>query len=240
MEERLQKLLSRYGVASRRRAEQMIQDGRIRVNGSTAALGDTADDGEDVIEVDGVPLGGKPSAVYIMLNKPRGYVTTLEDERGRKNVSQLVADCGQRVYPVGRLDLNSEGLLLFTNDGGLTNALTHPKQAVQKVYQVWVSGYKTGDEKKLAQPIWIDGRDTRPAQVRLQMRREDVAMVQITLTEGRNRQIRRLCQRAGLAVTRLKRIEEGPLRLGSLAVGKWRYLEEAEIQSLRQAHGLLF
>lgn len=240
MEERLQKLLSRYGVASRRHAEQMIQDGRVRVNGNTAVLGDTADSREDVIEVDGVPLGKTPPAVYIMLNKPRGYVTTLQDEQGRKNVADLVSDCGQRVYPVGRLDLYSEGLLLLTNDGALANGLTHPKGGLQKVYQVWVSGYRSGAEKTLADPIWIDGRNTKPAQVQLQMERDGVAMLRIVLTEGRNRQIRRLCQRAGLTVTRLKRTEEGPLHLGALAVGKWRYLEGEEIRALRQAYGLPF
>lgn len=240
MEERLQKLLSRYGIASRRHAEQMIQDGRVRVNGNTAVLGGTADIREDVVEVDGVPLGKTPSAVYIMLNKPRGYVTTLQDERGRKSVADLVAACGQRVYPVGRLDLYSEGLLLLTNDGALANGLTHPKDEIQKVYQVWVSGYRPGAEKSLAEPIWIDGRETKPAQVRLQMVRGDVAMFWIVLTEGRNRQIRRLCQRAGLTVTRLKRTGEGPLRLGALAVGKWRYLEDGEIRALQQAYGLPF
>ena len=142
MEQRLQKILSNYGIASRRKAEQMILDRRVRVNGNTASLGDVADDEEDVIEVDGVRLKKQPARVVLMLNKPRGYVCTLSDEKGRKNVAELVSGCGARVYPVGRLDLNSEGLLLLTNDGELANRLTHPKKEVDKVYLVWLSQYR--------------------------------------------------------------------------------------------------
>lgn len=233
MEERLQKLLSRYGVASRRQAEQMILNGRVRVNGNTAHLGETADDDADVIEVDGVPLRRTPPRVYIMLNKPRGYVTTLRDEQGRRNVTELVRDCGQRVYPVGRLDLYSEGLLLLTNDGALANQLMHPKNAVRKVYQVWVSGFYPGADQKLKQPVEIDGRRTRPAHVRLRMQKEHIAMLEVTLSEGRNRQIRRLCQNAGLTVTRLRRVQEGGLCLGDLPVGRWRYLLPEELQQLK-------
>lgn len=229
MEERLQKIISRYGVASRRQAEVMLQDGRVRVNGNTAHLGDTADDTEDVIEVDGVCLKKAPPQVVLMLNKPRGYVTTMKDEKGRKHVSELVADCGQRVYPVGRLDLFSEGLLLMTNDGTLANRLMHPKGEIKKVYHLWVSGYYTGAEKKLRDSIEIDGRMTRPAGVRLLFQRAGTAMLEVELSEGRNRQIRRLCEHAGIVVTRLKRIREGKLELGDLPVGKWRLLTPEEI-----------
>lgn len=237
MEERLQKILSRYGVASRRGAEAMIEEGRVRLNGNTARLGDTAIDGEDVIEVDGVRLKKEPERLYLMLNKPRGYVTTLSDEKGRKDVSALVADCGGRVYPVGRLDLNSEGLLLMTNDGALANRLTHPRREIPKTYLVWVSAYISGCEAVLARPIEIDGRKTMPAQVRTLDVKGDTALLEFVLHEGRNRQIRRLCEAAGLRVTRLKRTEEGPLRLGELAVGKWRALSDEELAALEKECG---
>ena len=232
MEERLQKIISRYGVASRRQAEVLLQEGRVRVNGNTARLGDTADEREDVIEVDGVRLKKAPPRLVLMLNKPRGYVTTMQDEKGRKNVSELVADCGQRVYPVGRLDLFSEGLLLMTNDGELANRLMHPKGEIKKVYHVWVSRYYNGAEKKLTDSIEIDGRKTRPAEVRLLHQKSETAMLEVTLSEGRNRQIRRLCEHAGITVTRLKRVKEGALSLGDLPVGKWRQLTEKEIGQL--------
>lgn len=232
MEERLQKILSRYGVASRRKAEQMILDRRVRVNGNTASLGDTAVDGEDIIEVDGVRLRKKPERLVLMLNKPRGYVTTLSDEKGRRTVSELVADAGQRVYPVGRLDLNSEGLLLFTNDGALANRLMHPKNELKKTYLVWVSHYIEGCEQTLSSSIEIDGRKTDPAEVKRISVRDDIALFSITIHEGRNRQIRRLCEAAGVTVTRLRRVKEGGLELGDLPVGKWRLLTEEEIRAL--------
>ena len=234
MEERLQKIISRYGVASRRQAEKLLEEGRIRVNGNTARLGDTADDREDVIEVDGVRLKKAPPLRCIMLNKPRGYVTTMQDEQGRKNVSQLVQDCGQRVYPVGRLDLNSEGLLIMTNDGELANRLMHPRGTVRKVYHVWVNGFYAGAERKLTSSIVIDGRKTIPAGVRVLNQDGAVAMLEVTLSEGRNRQIRRLCEAAGITVTRLKRVQEGQLCLGDLPVGAWRDLTEDEIKRLEQ------
>ena len=230
MEERLQKIISKYGVASRRQAEKLLIEGRVRVNGNTAHLGDVADEHEDVIEVDGVRLKKQISRTYIMLNKPRGYVTTLKDEQGRKDVSQLVSDCPQRVYPVGRLDRNSEGLLLLTNDGDLANRLMHPSGTVIKVYHLWVSGYHFGAEEKLKESILIDGRMTNPAEVRLVYTKDTVAMLEVTLSEGRNRQIRRLCEHALLTVTRLKRVQEGPLLLGDLPVGTWRELTTSELE----------
>lgn len=232
MEQRLQKILSNYGVASRRKAEQMILDRRVRVNGNTASLGDVADDEEDVIEVDGVRLKRQPARIVLMLNKPRGYVCTLSDEKGRRNVAELVSGCGARVYPVGRLDLNSEGLLLLTNDGELANRLTHPKKEVDKVYLVWLSHYIPGCEDSIASPIEIDGRPTSPAKVEKLRQEGETALLRITIHEGRNRQIRRLCERANVTVTRLRRVAEGPLQLGDLKPGQWRVLTEEEIAGL--------
>lgn len=243
MRERLQKILSRHGVASRRQAEALLTQGRVTVNGQTAALGDSADEALDEIRVDGAPLDRPPEPVYLMLNKPRGYVTTLHDERGRKSVAELVADCGQRVYPVGRLDQYSEGLLLLTNDGALANRLMHPGGAVRKVYHVWVNGFREEALPRLTASIEIDGRRTVPAKVRVLSRRAETALLEFTLSEGRNRQIRRLCQFAGVTVTRLKRVREGTLELGNLPVGRWRFLTEAEIARMKEkeigedAHG---
>lgn len=232
MEERLQKILSRYGIASRRQSEALLSEGRVRVNGNTAKLGDTADEKEDVIEVDGVRLKKAPPRLCIMLNKPRGYVTTVKDERGRRNVTELIKDCGQRVYPVGRLDMYSEGLLILTNDGALANRLMHPRESVRKVYHVWVSGFRTEALETLVRPIEIDGRMTKPASVQILKHNGEIAMLSFELQEGRNRQIRRLCQEAGITVTRLKRVQEGQLKLGALPVGKWRELSAEEIMQL--------
>ncbi len=234
-EQRLQKVLSAHGVASRRQAEQMITEGRVRVNGNTARLGDKVTE-TDVIEVDGAVLRRAPRPVYIMLHKPRGYVTTCKDEQGRRDVTELVRDCPERVYPVGRLDLNSEGLLLLTNDGALANRLMHPSGQVEKVYLCWVTGYKAGAEDKLRAPLELDGRPLNPARVVLRRVNGDQAMIEVGITEGRNRQVRRMCELAGLHVTRLKRIGEGQLRLDRLPVGQWRYLTDEEVSYL---HSLL-
>ena len=232
MEERLQKILSAHGIASRRKAEQMILDGRVRVNGNTARLGDKADESEDVVEVDGRALRREPEHVYLMLNKPRGFVTTLHDEKGRRDVSSLIADCPQRVWPAGRLDLNSEGLLLFTNDGAVTNRLTHPSGQVDKTYLAWVENYRPKAEEVLRGPLTLDGYALRPAKVHCRRFEGTSATLEITIGEGRNRQVRRMCEAAGLYVTRLKRIREGEIHLGDLPPGKWRYLTEAETSYL--------
>ena len=233
MRERLQKILSARGVASRRKAEQMIQNGAVSVNGVTAALGDSADPELDRICVNGQPLPTGQRFVYILLNKPRGYVTTLSDEKGRPNAAQLVADCGIRVYPVGRLDMDSEGLLLFTNDGAFANALTHPKQEVEKIYEVWAVGYAPGGEEKLSRPIVLDGYRIRPPKVVLLGADGEKAKFRVTIHEGRNRQIRRMCEAAGMRCTRLRRIQEGSLRLGNLPCGAWRYLTPEEVAELK-------
>ena len=232
MKERLQKILSSRGVASRRAAEQMISEGRVTVNGRTAALGESADVLEDEILVDGTPLPEKQETVYLMLNKPRGYVTTLSDEKGRQNAAELVADCGLRVYPVGRLDMDSEGLLLFTNDGAFANALMHPKKEVEKVYEVWIRGYHDAVPALLRRPVMLDGYRIKPPKVKLLRADGDKAKLLITIHEGRNRQIRRMCEEAGCSVTRLRRIAEGSVKLGQLPPGKWRYLTEEEIAEL--------
>lgn len=233
MAERLQKILSARGVASRRTAETWIQQGRVMVNGIPARLGDTADPEQDEILLDGKPLPQGQEPVYILLNKPRGYVTTLSDEQGRPNAAQLVADCGVRVYPVGRLDMDSEGLLLFTNDGVFANALMHPKHQVKKTYDVWVTGYVPGAEIRLARPIELDGYTIRKPEVKLLKAEGNRARLRVTIHEGRNRQIRRMCQAAGMTVTRLRRIREGSLSLGDLAPGAWRYLTREEVARLR-------
>jgi len=233
VEERLQKILSARGLASRRKAEEWICQGLVTVNGITARLGDTADPDRDEIRVEGVPLPEQQKQVYILLNKPRGYVTTLSDEKGRKNAAQLVADCGVRVYPVGRLDMDSEGLLLFTSDGEFANALMHPKHQVEKTYLCGVTGFTPEAAEKLGRPITLDGYRIREPKARLVKAAGDKALFEITIHEGRNRQVRRMCQAAGMRCTRLKRIREGSLSLGELPLGKWRYLTEDEVRSLK-------
>ena len=229
MKERIQKILSARGVASRRKAEEMITAGRVSCNGRVCALGDTADPDTDVITVDGTVIGVQPEYVYLMLHKPRGFVTTLSDEKGRKNAAQLVADCGVRVYPVGRLDMDSEGLLLFTNDGDFANTLMHPKHEVDKTYRAFVTGYSAEAVEKLKQPITLDGYTIRPPKIKV----EGEGRLLVTIHEGRNRQVRRMCATAGMTVTRLIRIREGSISLGDLPKGKWRHLTQEELESLR-------
>jgi 23S rRNA pseudouridine2605 synthase len=233
MKERIQKILSARGVASRRKAEEMIQAGRVSCNGITCILGDTADADVDTITVDGAPIAQPQAHVYIMLHKPRGFVTTLSDEKGRKNAAQLVADCGKRVYPVGRLDMDSEGLLLFTNDGAFANELMHPKHEVNKTYRVTVLEYSPEALEKLKQPITLDGYTIRKPDVTLESCQGKKAQILVTIHEGRNRQVRRMCAAAGMTVMRLVRIREGDLTLGDLPKGKWRYLTNEEIAKLK-------
>lgn len=234
MTEKLQKILSAHGVASRRHAEQMIEQGRVSCNGRICHLGDRADPELDTILVDGKPLPSVGEKVYLMLHKPRGFVTTLSDEKGRKNAAQLVVDCGTRVYPVGRLDMDSEGLLIFTNDGDFANRLMHPSHEVNKTYRVIVSGYSAETLEKLRQPVTLDGYTIRPPQVQLVQNNDHMAELLVTIHEGRNRQVRRMCQLAGMNVQRLIRISEGTLRLGDLPLGKWRHLTRDEVESLQK------
>ena len=210
----------------------MILAGRVTCNGRVCTIGDCADPACDVIMVDGNVIPSYQTKVYIMLHKPRGYVTTLSDEKGRKNAAQLVADCGVRVYPVGRLDMESEGLLLFTNDGEFANHLMHPKHNIDKVYIVNVNGYSEDALQKLKQPIVLDGYQIKQPGVLIKAVAGDRAQLEITIHEGRNRQIRRMCAAAGMHVERLKRIKEGAVCLGTLPMGKWRHLTSEEVNAL--------
>lgn len=233
MTERLQKIISARGICSRRKAEEMIQEGRVTSNGVVAKLGDTANPETDEIRVDGELLPAASSYVYIMLNKPRGYVTTLSDEKGRPNAAQLI-DCGVRVYPVGRLDMDSEGLLLFTNDGEFANRLMHPKHEVNKTYRVLVQNYSEENLERLKQPIELDGYRIRTPEVKLLRTRDrGQAQLLVTIHEGRNRQVRRMCDAAGMKVLRLQRISEGKVKLGQLECGKWRHLTREELELLK-------
>lgn len=233
MKERLQKLIASAGLCARRTAEDWIAAGRVCVNGAVASLGDRADLETDTVTVDGAPLPGKPGAVYLMLNKPRGYVTTLSDEYGRRTAAELVADCGVRVYPVGRLDRDSEGLLLFTNDGELAQRLLHPRHQVDKVYLVTARGDIRGAAERLMAITELDGEPIAPAQAAEVARHEGQAVLRVTIHQGKNRQVRRMCAQIGLHVVRLQRIQEDSLLLGDLPAGKWRYLTDQELQGLR-------
>ena len=233
MKERLQKLIASAGLCARRTAEDWIAAGRVCVNGAVASLGDRADLETDTVTVDGAPLPGRPGAVYLMLNKPRGYVTTLSDEYGRRTAAELVADCGVRVYPVGRLDRDSEGLLLFTNDGELAQRLLHPRHQVDKVYLVTVRGDIRGAAERLMAITELDGEPIAPAQAAEGARHQGQAVLRVTIHQGKNRQVRRMCAQIGLHVVRLQRIQEGSLLLGDLPAGKWRYLTDQELQGLR-------
>ena len=232
MKERLQKILSARGVASRRKAEEMITAGRVFVNGVCASLGDTADPELDQITVDGDIIPSPQKKVYIILHKPRCYVTTLSDEKGRRNAAELVADCGMRVYPVGRLDMDSEGLLLFTNDGDFAQKMMHPSHEVDKTYLVTVKGYTSANLELLKQPVTLDGYTIKKPKVRLLETEGEKARLEVVIHEGRNRQVRRMCELAGMEVVRLVRITEGSLRLGNLPRGKWRYLTDEETAGL--------
>ena len=203
----------------------------MRVNGNTARLGEQADGEEDVIELDGVRVRTRqePEKIYRMLCKPRGFVTTMHDEKGRRSVAELVADLPERVYPVGRLDLDSEGLLLLTNDGEWMQHLLHPRYEVNKVYEVSVAGEVRGAAEALASMTQLDGEPIRPAQVRVLRQGRDTAVLSITIHEGKNRQIRRMCATAGLHVKRLKRVQEHAFKLGDLPEGAWRDLTEQEL-----------
>ena len=232
MTERVQKLLAAAGLCSRRTAEEWIAAGRVTVNGRAAHIGDKADPETDTVAVDGRPVGRAAGHVYIMLHKPRGYVTTLSDERGRRTAAELVKDCGVRVYPVGRLDRDSEGLLLFTNDGALTQRLLHPSHQVDKVYTVSVSGADEGSAGRLRAVTSLDGQPIAPAQVDELYRRGDRAEYRVVIHQGKKRQIRRMCAAVGLTVTRLCRIAEGGLELGALPPGRWRHLTAGELESI--------
>ncbi len=236
MKERIQKILSARGIASRRQAEEMIIAGRVYCNDRVCVLGDAADPECDVITLDGKIIPSNQKKVYLMLNKPRGYVTTLSDEKSRKTAAELVANCGVRVYPVGRLDMDSEGLLLFTNDGEFANLLMHPRHQVKKKYLVTVREYSEKALSLVRRAIVLDGYQIKKPDVKLIGNTSAVdgkARLEITIHEGRNRQVRRMCAEAGMSVVRLVRIAEGLLELGKLKTGAWRYLTEDEVDRLK-------
>ena len=226
MEERLQKILSAAGICSRRKAEELLLEGRVTVNGVAAALGDKADPERDRVQVDGRDIAGHSARTYIMLHKPRGYVTTLSDEKGRPTVAQLVKDCPAKVWPVGRLDMDSEGLLLLTDDGNATFRLTHPSHRVEKEYHVRVTGRIAEALPTLSAPMVVDGEDM----VADRVEQTGAQTLSIVIHQGKNRQVRRMCAAAGLTVVRLKRVREGELLLGDLQAGTWRYLTEREVR----------
>ncbi len=232
---RLQKMLADCGVASRRKSEELIRAGSVKVNGVVAEIGDKVDPYNDKVMANGrrVTANAKPKYRYVMLNKPRGYVTTMSDERGRKCVAELVADIEERVYPVGRLDRDSEGMLLFTNDGDFANKIMHPKKDIYKVYRVTVRPAVTDEMlQQFEEGMMLDGRKTAPAEVRVISRQEGRVVLEILLREGRNRQIRRMCEMLGLEVARLRRTAIGGVKMGMLKKGDWRDLTQDEVKKL--------
>lgn len=236
MTERVQKIISAAGLMSRRAAEEKIAQGLVTVNGAVIALGARADAETDEIRVEGKPLPKAGRKRYVMLHKPRGYVTTMKDEKGRREVTELLRDIPERLYPVGRLDMDSEGLLLFTNDGDFANRLMHPSHEVEKCYRTWVEGDDVGLRAEiLRQPMELDGYAIAPAEVGFHALIPGGAVLDITIHEGRNRQVRRMCELAGFKVTRLVRIREGSLALGTLPRGKWRELTDEEIHTLMES-----
>ncbi len=232
MEEmRLQKFLAACNVASRRASEEIILQGRVKINGRTVTELGTKVCGSDRVELDGELLSLEGKKYYIMLNKPVGYVTTVSDEQGRQTVMELIGDIQSRVYPVGRLDINTEGLLLLSNDGDFTYKVTHPKHKLDKTYEVWVSGNaELNAIRRLEQGVYIDGRKTAPAKVDVVNYTKGSAVLSITIHEGRNRQVRKMCAAVGFKVMALRRVSEGGLSIGNLPIGKWRHLNDAEIK----------
>lgn len=236
---RIQKMIADSGFCSRRKAEALISQGRVKVNGRPVKLGDKCGF-KDIITIDGerIYMPKKKNFIYIMLNKPRGYVTTVSDELDRRCVMDLISDIDERVYPVGRLDRNSEGLLLFTNDGEFANSIMHPSRHISKTYRVTVRP-DISDEQlvQLAGGVEIDGRKTLPANVVVKEKQQGRVVLMITIKEGRNRQIRKMCEAVGLEVARLRRISVGPLKLGMLKPGTWRELTADELRAIRNAIG---
>lgn len=236
---RLQKYLSMCAVASRRKAEELIAQGKVKVNGKVAQIGDKISPKHDTVTVSGRKIVGSRKHYYIMLHKPRGYITTMDDEMGRKCVAELVRDVGARVYPVGRLDKDSEGLLLMTNDGEFANHMTHPSRHIPKTYRVTVRPDVTEDMlTAFATGMEIDGRITAPADAHIIEKQDNRVVMEIVLYEGRNRQIRKMCESLGLEVARLKRTSMGSLKLGMLPPGKWRELKEDEVHKLMVSSGM--
>lgn len=237
---RLQKIISESGYCSRRKAEELIAQKRVKLNGRPVKLGDKANPVKDIITIDGerIYFDRKKKYTYIMLNKPRGYVTTMEDELGRKCVTELLSGVSERVYPIGRLDRNSEGLLLFTNDGEFANSIMHPSKHISKTYRVTVRPDITDEQLiELSEGVVIDGKRTLPAMINVLTKEPGRVVLQMVIKEGRNRQIRKMCEAVGLEVARLRRTAIGPIKLGMLKPGTWRELTSEELRSLRNAIG---
>lgn len=236
---RLQKFLAECGVASRRKSEELIEDGKVKVNGRTASIGDKINPKKDTVTVNGKKIIKQKECTYIMLHKPRGFITTMSDEMDRKCVAELIKDVKGRVFPVGRLDRDSEGMLLFTNDGEFANAMTHPTKHVPKTYRVTVRPSISEDQlTALTTGVIIDDRKTAPAEVRVVTKEENRVVLEIILYEGRNRQIRKMCEEVGLEVARLKRTAIGSIKLGMLKQGAWRNLTDDEVRKLMIAAGM--
>lgn len=237
---RIQKIIADSGFCSRRKAEELISKNRVKVNGHPVKLGDKAITGKDLITVDDeqIYVQKKKKYIYLIMNKPRGYVTTVSDEMDRKCVMDLLTDVKDRVYPIGRLDRNSEGLLLFTNDGKFANDVMHPRKEISKTYRVTVRP-DISDEQlvALSEGVIIDGRKTLPATVNVLTKEAGRVVMQITIREGRNRQIRKMCEAVGLEVARLRRTAEGPIKLGMLKPGSYRELTADELRAMRNAIG---
>lgn len=233
---RLQKYMAECGIASRRKSEELIAAGKVKVNGKIASIGDKVIPGKDKVLVAGKPIQKEAELYYVMLHKPRGFVTTMQDEQNRKCVAELVTEVPARVYPVGRLDRDSEGLLLLTNDGEFANNMMHPSKHVPKVYRVTVRPNINEEQiNTMMTGMMIDGQKTLPADVRVVTREPNRVVLEITICEGRNRQIRKMCEALGLEVARLKRTAIGSVKLGMLQQGKWRYLTPQEVKSLKQS-----
>lgn len=232
MTDRIQKILAAHGVASRRESERLIREGRVTVNGVTAEIGQSAQPGSDIIRVDGALLRQREEPVYIMLNKPRGFITTKNDDLGRKTVMDLVRDVNAEVYPVGRLDMNTEGLLLLTNDGSFANIVSHPSSDKIKTYEIHARGDIHAAVAELRRPMDIGAYTVHAASVEIISDTGNDAVISIAIYEGRNRQIRKMCAQCGLNVRALKRVAIGTLNLGSLESGKWRFLADDEVRSL--------
>jgi len=229
MTERLQKVIAAHGIASRRQAENLIHEGKVLVNGVVAVIGQSVDLAHDDVVVDGIALTKADDFVYLMINKPRGYLSTVRDDRGRATVMSLVSDVGVRIYPIGRLDLDTEGLLLLTNDGEFANTVMHPSFEVEKMYEIHVSGDAERAAKLLKEPFDIDGFTVRAVSTELVSISRNGGVVNIVIKEGRNRQIRKMCAMCGVSIHLLRRMSVGSLRLGELEIGKWRFLSKKEV-----------
>ena len=233
---RIQKYISDCGVMSRRAAEREIEQGNIYVNDQLATIGQKIDPDKDVVKYNDIVLNqAEKHYQYIMLYKPVGYITTMSDDKNRQCITELIEEVGTRVYPVGRLDMDSEGLLLLTNDGDLTNKLTHPKHNIPKIYHVKVSGAITPENMSaLGKPMMIDDYEIQPVEIEIVTRNDKVSILRMTLYEGRNRQIRKMCESLGLNILNLKRIAIGKISLGDLHPGKWRRLTQSQIKYLKE------